>query len=204
MTLLVCHSERSEESRCSFNISANSIYERKPKVICKYCLEEVKDGAQRCPHCSSWLIEMKICPQCAEEINPQAKICRFCGASQTQNQEEVQREERLASISHKIVASPIGAMFCETSLTALFLPPELHIEKGEILVRKWTLFGLRTYDQKISINKIASVRYLSGVIWGGISIESFGGAISNILINGLDKEEAQKTVSILDEIISKR
>ena len=67
-----------------------------------------------------------------------------------------------------------------------------------------TLFGLRTYDQKISINKIASVRYLSGVIWGGISIESFGGAISNILINGLDKEEAQKTVSILDEIISKR
>jgi len=171
-------------------------------VICKYCLEEVKEGAQRCPHCSSWLIEMKICPECGEEIKPQARICHYCGSPQIEYEEKEEMEEKLLSVSHKIVSSPIGALFCEGSLTALFLQPELRIERGEIHVRKWTLFGLRTYDQKISINKIASVRYLSGVIWGGIRIETFGGTISDIVINGLDKEEAQKTVSILDEIIS--
>ncbi len=171
---------------------------------CKYCLEEVKEGAIKCPHCSSWLTDTKICHNCAEEIKSEAKVCRYCGASQIQDEEQKKREEIAESLSHKLVASPIGAMFCEGSLTALFLPPVLQIEKGEIIVRKWTLFGLRTYDQKISISKIASVRYLSGIIWGGIRLETFGGAMSDILINGLDKEEAQKTVSILDNIVPKK
>jgi hypothetical protein len=52
------------------------------------------------------------------------------------------------------------------------------------------------------VRKIASVRYMSGVIWGGIVIETFGGAMGDLVMGGLDKPKANETAQLLEQIVA--
>lgn len=173
---------------------------------CEFCIEEINEEAKICPHCHSLLKEYKICPRCAERIQRNAAVCRYCNFD-IQNYERQQRiqagEEKSSELLIEVAASPIGALFSDGSLTSLLFPPELKISQREVVIKKWSLLGLRTTNQTISIMKIASVRFIKGVIWGGIIFESYGGGIPDLVINGLYKEEALSVVKSLEKILSK-
>lgn len=102
---------------------------------------------------------------------------------------------------YSIAATPLGGMICESSITALFLPPEVTITHEAIHFKKWGLLGLRTYSQKISPTKIASVRYISGVIWGSVVVETYGGGIPDLVVRGLDKGEAREAVKVIEQYV---
>lgn len=99
-----------------------------------------------------------------------------------------------------IESSPLGALLTDQSVTALFYPPIMTITPGEIRIRRRQFLGLRTLDSKISISRIASVRVLDGVIWGGLIIETYGGAAGDLSIGGLDKDEARQTAKLIERL----
>ena len=60
--------------------------------------------------------------------------------------------------------------------------------------------GLRTMDQKLQVSRIASVRAIDGVIWGGLVVETYGGSSADLAINGLDKREAKETAKLIEKL----
>ena len=97
----------------------------------------------------------------------------------------------------------MGAMITEPSLTALFFPPVLTVTGAEVRIQKWSFWGLRTYRQSLSTERIASVRFLKGIFWGGIVIETYGGSSADLVITGLRKNEAQDTADLLEKLAAK-
>ncbi len=170
--------------------------------LCPVCQGGVSPGAIRCPHCGDPLAHFKVCARCAEKIHEDAQVCRHCGHDFEREAERMSVIRRLQSETHRLVASPVGVLFSEFSITGLFFPPEIEIRGEEILLRRWMLLGLRTLDQRISTKKIASVRCLNGVIWGGLMIETFGGAMGDLVMHGLDKQRASETAHLLEQIIA--
>ena len=78
----------------------------------------------------------------------------------------------------------------------------LSISEGRIQLTKWTFLGLRVHHQEIRIDRVASVKYTKGVIWGGLLVETFGGATEDISQGGFDQVLARDTASELKEIIA--
>jgi hypothetical protein len=172
--------------------------------ICPYCASEVNAGALICKWCDRPLQHEKLCPFCKEPIAGQAIRCRFCGAWLTEKemkrlQPPVPRPDR--QIDRTIVASPIGAFLVTLSLTAVICPPELHVTNNHIRLRRWTLFGLRVFDQKVSTLKVASVRFHKGIIWATITLETHGGAMADLSIPAVDTDEGQQMVAVIEEVI---
>jgi hypothetical protein len=173
-----------------------------PASACPWCLEPVRSGAAKCSHCGSLLARAKVCPRCAEAIHEDAQVCRFCGHDF--ERESIRRDllQQLNAHPHHLTASSFGVLVSEFSLTGFLFPPELCINGDEILIRSWRLFGLRRLDQRISTRKIASVRVLTGILFSGLSIETFGGAQGDLVIHGLAKEQAAATAHLLEQIVA--
>jgi len=177
------------------------------EIPCPVCANLVPAAARKCSHCGAWLKESKRCPECAELVHDSARRCRYCGnvfAGAVLSGLEATLDPELLDMvrqgDYTVWASPLGAMIGEQSPTALFFPPQITITPEHVLIRKYTFLGLRRLDQKLSTAKIASVRFLKGVIWGGIIVESYGGAYSEIVIHGLNKEDARETAELLEKI----
>ena len=81
------------------------------------------------------------------------------------------------------------------------MAPELFVSPTDIEFHSWSLFGLRSYDQKIPISRITSVRLVQGIFWGSIVIETFGGPVSELELRGMNKREAQDLARIIDEYV---
>jgi hypothetical protein len=172
-------------------------------AACPLCRGEVHPAAIVCEHCGGRLSHFKICPRCAEQVHEDAQLCRFC---QYDFDREAERQKLLRALEanpHCLTANPLGVLFTEMSITGLFFPPELEIRGGDVVLRRWSLFGLRRLDQRIPIRRIASARMLTGVIWGGLMIETFGGALSDLVMHGLDREQAAETAALLERITVK-
>jgi hypothetical protein len=170
-------------------------------ATCPDCQETIPDEARRCRACGRWLRDGKPCPQCGETVLAVALVCRFCGYDLVADPlRRPPRAEPIEGLPHTLVATPLGAMICERAITALFLPPRMVIGENEIVVTKWSWLGLRTYEQKVSLAKVASVRLHSGIIWADLLLETFGGSIAALGLSGLDKDEAQETVRLLERI----
>ena len=174
---------------------------------CPYCGDRVIMGAGFCRSCSRPLKEAKACPFCGEAILEAAIRCRYCNSwltekslSHVKHKTGVQREK----IDSLISASPIGAFLYTFSLTAIIYPPELHLTDEQVRLKRWTLFGLRIFDQKISTKKIASVRFHKGIIWSSITLETHGGAMADITVPALDIDEAQRMVEKIESVIYDR
>ncbi len=166
---------------------------------CPFCRGEIQPEANKCPYCQSVVKDFKICPDCAEPVSEDASVCKSCGhrwKTQVEARSEASRNDTLT----QVWADNLGAMVTEPSITALFFPPELTITRLEARLVKWSFMGLRTYRQRISTERIASVRTLRGVFWSGIVIETYGGSSSDLVITGLRKKEAQETASLLERL----
>lgn len=162
---------------------------------CPFCRSETPSEASKCSHCLSVIGEYKICPDCVESVSAQAKACKFCGYRWPTAVGAPGGETEVLS---RIWANNIGAMINEPSFTALFLPPELTLTRAEAVLVKWSFLGLRTYRQRISTDRIASVRFLQGIFWGGIVIETYGGSSSDLVVTGLPKGDAKEMADLLD------
>jgi len=171
-------------------------------ATCPDCLETIPDEARRCRACGRWLRDCQTCPQCGETVLEVARVCRFCGYDLAAD--PLRRPPQVAPIEglpHTLMATPLGAMICESSVTALFLQPRMVIGESEIVITKWSWLGLRTYEQKLSLAKVASVRVHTGIIWADLLLETFGGSVAALGLNGLDKGEAQQTVRLLERLM---
>lgn len=170
-------------------------------ATCPDCNETVPDDARRCRACGRWLRDCRQCPQCGETVLVVARVCRFCSYDLAADAlSHPQAPRPLAGLPHTLSATPLGGMICESSITALFLPPRMTIREDEIVVTKWSWLGLRTYEQKVALAKVASVRLHRGVIWAGLLLETFGGSVAALALSGLDKAEAQETVRVIENL----
>jgi len=174
-------------------------------AICPDCLETVAEEARRCRACGRWLRDCRPCPQCGEIVREVARVCPCCHYDLISDPlHRAPQTELIEGLPHTLTATPLGAMICESSVTALFLPPRMVIGEDEIVVTKWSWLGLRTYQQKMSLAKVASVRLHTGIFWADLLLETFGGSIPGLVLTGLDKNEAQETVRLLEKITQAR
>lgn len=141
---------------------------------------------------------MRLCDSCRESVRAEATLCPFCGSDLAPPEPEI---GGLLTEPWVIEASPIGAAITEQLPTALFFPPKLTVTDKEVHVHRRSFFGLRHLDTRLSLTRVASVRALQGVFWGGVIVETYGGSSADLAINGLDKEEARQTAALLDRLV---
>lgn len=174
---------------------ASGAQETPDGTACPFCRGTLAPEATKCSHCGSNVGDIKTCPRCAEAVRSSALTCPFCSTDLTPPAPE---ETALLAEPWVVYASPIGAAITEQSPTAIIFPPILTVGAKEIHIRRRSFLGLRTMDQKLAVDRVASVRALSGVIWSAIVIETYGGASGDLAISGLNKEEARETAAIIE------
>ena len=168
---------------------------------CPFCRSSIATDAVKCPHCQSAVADYKICPDCRESVPAPAAVCKFCGHRWTA---PAAREAGEEEVLRRVWADPLGGLVTMFSPTAVFFPPELTISRTEARVQKWSLFGLRVNRQRISLERVASVRYQKGILWGGVIIETFGGTTGDLAISGLSNRDARETALLLERLATHR
>jgi hypothetical protein len=170
---------------------------------CPYCLEEVNEEARVCKACGRWVDHPRECPFCKEPFASDALKCPHCASLVTEKALARLKPKQPAEgepVERKIASSPIGAFLTLLSLTSIVYPPELTVTREYILLRRWTLLGLRVFDQKISTRKVASVRFNKGIIWASITIETHGGAMADLTVPALDPGPARELVTTIESV----
>ena len=66
--------------------------------------------------------------------------------------------------------------------------------------RRWGWLGLRRFEQKVSLGRVASVRATRGVFWSSLIIETQGGAMSDLVILGLNKAESAELAAEIERV----
>ena len=87
-------------------------------------------------------------------------------------------------------------------MTGLLFPPIISVSQGRVRVTRWSFLGLRTHHQEIQVSRVASVRYTKGIIWGGLLIETFGGASEDLSEKGLRQEDARNMANQLKAVLA--
>lgn len=77
----------------------------------------------------------------------------------------------------------------------------MRVTAQELIVRSWSMLGLRSFEQRVPVSRVASVRMTLGVFWGGVVIETFGGNVGEIELLGLNKAEARDIVFLLQKYV---
>ena len=167
------------------------------KTSCPFCRASIPAGAMKCAHCGANVGDTKLCPACAEPIRAAAVKCPFCT---TDLRPAEPAPAPLLGEPWVVYASNIGSFFTEFIPTSLLFPPVMTVTEREIHIRRKLFIGLRTLDQKIAVSRIASVRALQGMFWGGIVVETYGGAAGVLSINGLSKTDASNTALVIERL----
>ena len=79
-----------------------------------------------------------------------------------------------------------------TAWTKLLIPDTMVITNKDITVTKRKFLGLSNTEENVSLDRIASVRVVNGVIFSGLVLETTGGAVSDVTIGGLPKGVARQ------------
>ncbi|MBI1371718.1 MAG: hypothetical protein GC159_03015 [Phycisphaera sp.] len=165
---------------------------------CPHCAGEIAPNATHCPHCARRCVNFILCDACREPIAADAKRCPYC-AQRIRTAAELAAQE----LAMEIRATPFGGLIF-SGITSLFMPPIIRVGEGRIEVLRWSFFGLRRDHQEIQVDRVASVRYTKGIIWGGLLIETFGGASEDITERGLRQHEAHELAEQLKSIVAQR
>lgn len=163
-------------------------------ALCPMCLKPVRPDARVCSHCRAWLREARTCPECDERISARARKCPRC-------QSDLPAPPGAQAVpSERLEADPLGAMVCEQSITALFIPPVMEAGEREVTVTRWALFGLRRNEQKVSTRRIASVRRDEGIFWASLTLETYGGSLTDLRLDGLSKPASRRMAQTLKRL----
>ena len=154
---------------------------------CPHCGAELIGSYNYCQKCTRRAVEYSLCEKCHEPIAKNATSCPYCS-----HRLEGAKEKAAKAIELNVRATRLGAFFTTGIITNLFLPPIIKIYAGRIMVTHWTLLGLRRHNQEIQVTRVASVRYTKGIIWGGILVETFGGASEDFKEKGLRQNDARE------------
>jgi len=168
-----------------------------PDLTCPHCGGDSASGAAYCRCCGRRIAEFITCRACREPIAKDATRCPFCT-------QPVPTEKDLAAraLQLSVRATSLGAFFTGGGLTGLLFPPIISVSEGRIRVTKWGFLGLRTHHQEIQVSRVASVRYTKGIIWGGLLVETFGGATEDLAERGLRQEDARDMAERLKAVLS--
>ncbi|WDE96841.1 zinc ribbon domain-containing protein [Lentisphaera profundi] len=153
---------------------------------CPHCGSQINDGFNYCPACTRIVQNYQNCEKCIEPYSDSAENCPHC-----QHKTPSQQQQLATTLDLEVQATRVGALFTGGSITALFFPPIIKVSNGRINVTKWSFLGLRTHHQEIQVTRVASVRYTKGIIWGGLLVETFGGAAEDLSEKGLRQEDAK-------------
>jgi len=153
---------------------------------CPHCGSPISVGYNYCQKCSRRAVDYVLCEKCREPIASDASCCEHCSSVQKSVKEKAGDAIKLV-----VRATHLGAFFGGGSFTGVFLPPIIRVHGGLITVTKWTFLGLRRHSQEIQFSRVASVRYTKGIFWGGLLVETFGGASEDISEKGLRQEDAK-------------
>jgi hypothetical protein len=174
---------------------------------CRACRGEIDPDATRCPHCGQLLREAKTCPQCAETVQYAARVCRFCRYDFVNDPLHAFTPPDTMpanALIRQLQTDPLGGMISEQSITNLFLPPLIVLNRREIVIKRWAWLGLRKYEQKVSLERVASVRSMRGIFWSSLVVETLGGAMSDLVIQGLNKAESEEMAGIIEQYTIQR
>ena len=164
--------------------------------LCPHCGSQTNEGFNYCPACTRMAKDFQTCEKCIEPYANSAEHCPHC-----QHKPASQKEQLAISLELEVQATRMGAFLSGGSLTSLFFPPIIKISNGRINVKKWSFFGLRTDYQEIQVTRVASVRYTKGIIWGGLLVETFGGASEDLTEKGLHQEDARQMAEQLKDCL---
>lgn len=153
---------------------------------CPHCGSPVNKEYSYCPSCTKITKDYQNCEECMEPHSKDARTCPYC-----QHKLASQQEQRAASLELEVQATRMGALFTSGNITGVFFPPIIKVSNGRVSVKKWSFLGLRTHHQEIQVTRVASVRYTKGILWGGLLIETFGGAAEDLSEKGLEQEDAK-------------
>lgn len=156
------------------------------ETACPHCGADISVGYNYCQKCARRAVDYVLCEKCREPFVSDASSCPHCSFVQKKEKERAAEEIELV-----VRATHLGAFLGGGNFTGLFLPPIIKIHAGRITVTKWSLLGLRRHNQEIQVSRVASVRYTKGVFWGGLLVETFGGASDDLSEKGLLQEDAR-------------
>ena len=183
----------------SFQISAPAQTSESMASIltCPHCGGECAGGVACCRCCGRRVADFVRCPACKEPIAKEATHCPFCTRAVP-----TERDLRAGTLELTVRATNLGAFFTGGGLTGLLFPPIISVSRGRVRVTKWSFLGLRTHHQEIQVNRVASVRYTKGIIWGGLLVETFGGASEDLAEKGLRQEDARNMADQLKAVLA--
>lgn len=155
-------------------------------ITCPHCGTGILEGFNYCKACARRAVNFKVCDKCFEPLANDASSCPHCSfAFMSEKEIAVERLELEVRATH------LGAFLAGGNFTGLFLPPIIKVCSGRITVTKWSFLGLRRHSQEIQVTRVASVRYTKGIFWGGLLVETFGGAAEDFCEKGLRQDDAR-------------
>ncbi len=80
------------------------------------------------------------------------------------------------------------------TLTKWIMPPTISFDGKEVRIRRFAWFGISSTDERIKLDRIASVRIASSIMTSTVVIETMGGAQADFRMTRLPKKEAQRFV----------
>ena len=164
---------------------------------CPHCGGETVAERTLCRHCGRRVRDFAECPNCKEPVANGASHCPFCTSTIPTPGELAAKD-----LSFEIEASRFGSAITGGSITSLFFPPIISVSDGRFRVTRWSFFGLRTHQKELQVSRVASVHYTKGVIWGGLLIETFGGAAEDLAEYGLYQDDARNMAEQLKAVLT--
>ena len=163
---------------------------------CPHCGESLVEDCKYCKSCGRIAVDYVFCEKCREPMPRDAVACSHCSFTR-----KSAKDKAAETLEMEVRATHLGALFGGGSITGVFLPPIIRVHGGRITVTKWSLLGLRRHVQEIQVSRVASVRYTKGVFWGGLLVETFGGAAEDLSEKGLRQEDAKSMTDQLKSVL---
>ena len=85
--------------------------------------------------------------------------------------------------------------------TKWFFPPTISFDGGEVRIQRKSLFGLMSTDERIKLDRIASVRLAQGLLTAAVVIETMGGAQTDFRMACLPKGDARRFADMVNDAV---
>lgn len=90
-----------------------------------------------------------------------------------------------------------------TRWTKPIFPDKLTVTEERVYVVKRKWMGLAKDTGEVSMHRVASVRLEQGVIWARVTVETFGGAASDLYVDWMRRGRASDCVDTLRRMIDR-